>query len=152
MTIQPGTPVDEAPQPDPATGQDPPDIPEDGARAGNAEAAKYRTRLRETEAARDALTIRVEGLQRREVERLIAGTLAAPTDLFEVGGHSLGDFLDDDGNVDELAVAAAVDQLIESRPGLHVNARVSWPDTGGGRGGQAPSTQTTWADVLRPKG
>ncbi|QRE80391.1 hypothetical protein F1734_09115 [Rhodococcus ruber] len=55
------------------------EAPEDT--SGNAEAAKYRRRLRETEAERDALTSRLEAMQYAEALRLAA-------DLAEPGGLS----------------------------------------------------------------
>jgi hypothetical protein len=76
------------------------------------EAAKYRRQLRETEAQRDALAERLERHQRAEVERL-AGARIEKGSAIWAGGAQLADFLDADGNVDPLAVPAAVDAAIE---------------------------------------
>lgn len=81
-----------------------------------------RQRAAELETERDALAARVEALQTREVEAIAANTLAQPGDLLALSGHQLADFLDENGEVDPGAVAAALDQLIESRPGLHKGA------------------------------
>lgn len=71
---------------------------------GNREAAKYRRQLREAEAARDALSTRLEGMQRAQVEAMV--DLAQPRALWAV--TELADLLDDDGNVDSEKVAAAM--------------------------------------------
>ncbi|MDV8000375.1 hypothetical protein [Rhodococcus sp. IEGM 1408] len=114
-----------------------------------------RARLKEAEAARDGLAAKVEAYQRREVERIAGGVLAQAADLFEVGGHELAAFLDPEtGEVDEGAVAAALDILATTRPGLLQGARPpargSHPDWGHSRagvsgiGGEGPS----WRDAL----
>ncbi|MDF3307867.1 hypothetical protein P3H15_22855 [Rhodococcus sp. T2V] len=122
---------------------------------GNAEAARYRRQLRDTEAERDALTAKVEAYQRAEVERL-AGELAMPGDLFTLGGLTVSDLLDENGEVDPETVAAEVAELLESRPGLSANARIpagpmyrnfgQGATTNNGRGGGASHS---WHDALR---
>lgn len=84
-------------------------------KATNREAAKYRTRLRETEAQRDALTARLETLQRNEIQRLAADRLADPADLWRDGG-TVADLLDAAGNVDPGKVRAAVAETIAAHP------------------------------------
>src|SRR5437588_5780744 len=88
----------------PGQGTDAPE-PQNGSEGekGNRE-AKYRVERNE---AREALTTaqaRIDGLLTSEVHRL-AGELAQPSDLFEVGQVSLADLLDDAGNIDSEAVA-----------------------------------------------
>ncbi|WFR72490.1 hypothetical protein P9209_00160 [Prescottella defluvii] len=91
--------------------------------SGNHEAAKYRRRLRETEAERDLLATQVEALQRAEILRLASPILAVPEDIFTIGEVSTTDLLDDVGKVDQEKVALAVESLIDRRPGLHADAR-----------------------------
>lgn len=87
-------------------------------KGANAEAARWRTRLRETEGERDGLRDTVERLQRGEVQRLVGADLAQPGDLFDIGRVALADLLDTDGNVDDGLVATAVYGLLVDRPGL----------------------------------
>lgn len=71
-----------------------------------AEAARYRRRLRETEKETEAITARVQALQRQQIERhadhlgLVPAALWATTDMAPM--------LREDGTVDLEAVSAAV--------------------------------------------
>jgi hypothetical protein len=115
----------------------------------NQEAAKYRTRLREAEGQRDTLAARVEGLQRYVIESK-AAKLAEPGDLFTVGGHSVADFLDDNGEVDEAKVTDAVDQLTTARPRLsRWQQQVESIAAGAPSGGSSSPGGASWHDVLR---
>lgn len=98
--------------------------------AAGREAAKYRRRLRETEAERDGLAARVERQQLREVDRLAAERLAEPGDLRMIGGAQLEQLLTEDGDIDPAAVAAAVDELLTTRPGLARQPVRRMPDLG----------------------
>lgn len=133
----------------PEDGEQPPADPPEG---GNSEAAKYRRRLRETEAQRDAHAARIEAFQRRDVARIAGETLAQPTDLFDVGGRELADLLDDDGEVDEEKVSLAAAALLESRPGLAKAKEQPWPAAmGQGRQGESFSPAASWAGLLGRK-
>lgn len=115
----PGTPATE-------TGPESPTGNEDesaGKNGGNAEAARYRRQLRDTEAERDALTAKVEAYQRAEIERL-AGELAQPADLFTIAGVTVADLLGEDGEISAEAVAEKVAELLAERPGLSANATI----------------------------
>src|SRR4051794_4716023 len=60
------------------------------------EAMRYRLRLRETEAERDALALRIDGLERAEAERIARSAgMATPADLWTQA--ELADFRGDDG-------------------------------------------------------
>jgi hypothetical protein len=72
----------------------------------NAEAAKYRSRLRETEAERDTLTGRLEKAHRTMVETIAGKRLEKPEALW-AAGVQLEDLLDDEGHVDAEKVEAA---------------------------------------------
>jgi|SRR5699024_10968677 len=91
-----------------------------GGKAGR-DAAKYRTRLREAEAERDALTARLETMQKAEAERLAEHHIARGSGLW--AAFELADMLDEDGNVDPAKVATAAKSaqeqlgLSESRHG-----------------------------------
>lgn len=71
--------------------------------------ARYRTQLRETEAERDALTQRLEALQRSEVERLAAAKVDKPQAIW-AAGTDLADLLDDAGNIDPDKVTEAAEK------------------------------------------
>ena len=137
----------------PAAGPPPTDPGGEPTGSGNAEAAKWRTKLRETESQRDALATRLAGLQRREVERLAADRLAQPGDLFDVHGIELEEVLDEAGDIDATLVGMAVDALLATRPGLHRDARTpDVTDFGGGRRGTGTDPRggerTTWGQLF----
>src|SRR4051812_35654565 len=84
----------------------PPHDPQDA----NREAARWRTQLRESQAAAAAQLqesqataaaqqTRIDGLLRGEVDRLVSSVLAEPADLFEIGQVELAELLDASGNV-----------------------------------------------------
>lgn len=112
----------------------------------NREAAKYRVRLRESEAALAASVDRLTMFQRRDVERVAGQSLSRADDVW-LSGVETHDLLEDDdtGLVSEAKVKAAVDQVLEGRPQL---AR-RFPDLGGGQRGSAPETAASWSEVLR---
>ncbi|OKH86037.1 hypothetical protein EB75_09620 [Mycobacterium sp. ST-F2] len=108
-TTDPGTPVEA-----PSVAAEPPETdsgiegPDDG--TGNREAAKYRRKLRETEAERDTLVQRLESMQRAEAERLAGEHLAKGVALW-LGDTALADLLNGDGNVDPDKVAHRASQV-----------------------------------------
>lgn len=126
--------------------------PDIAAGSGQHEAAKYRRRLRATEAERDILATQVEELRKAEILRLAGENLSVPGDIFTLGGAAISDLLDDAGMVDREKVSATVDALIGARPGLHVDARRPYRPThmnyGQGAGQAASSRTTTWQSAL----
>ena len=84
----------------------------------NAEAARWRVQCREAESARDALTERLTGYQRREAEAAVADLLDEPADLFTIGLADLAEFYDDDGTLKADELRAAAGALCEQRPKL----------------------------------
>jgi hypothetical protein len=130
------------------------DEPEDEPSPSSAsrEAARWRVRFREADSERVDLTNRLERLQHAEIIRLAGEDLAAPEDIFDVGGLDLADVLDDDGDVDHAEVEAVIHTLLSTRPGLRKQAaprRTSFPDLGGGQRGGPPHASKSWASVLR---
>lgn len=117
---------------------------------GNREAAKYRRRLRETEIERNALAAKVERYQRAKVLELAASSLSVPEDLLTLGPQ-LSELLNDDDEVNETAVKAAVDDLVRARPGLAKPAP-RWGGTGTSHPEAPPSSRTTWQSVLDGEG
>ncbi|WP_137149464.1 hypothetical protein [Mycolicibacterium sp. CR10] len=104
----------------PAEGDD-----QDDEHGGNREAAKYRRRLRDTEAERDTLATLLEDMQRTEAERQAGEVLAKGAALW-VGGTTLADLLDDDGHLDPDKIRACAEEVREQygipkpKSGLHV--------------------------------
>jgi hypothetical protein len=152
----------------------PPDAEQsDAVRNAAREAARYRKRAQQSDADRDAAVAdrdaalaRVEHFQRREVDGF-AGLpvtvedgkqyrLEKPADLFEIGGRTVDEFTNEDGDVDAELVAAAVAQLVAERPRLAVEVEPEIPRDpvaealarhrapGGGTGGN-------WAGLISPK-
>lgn len=137
-----------APTPTPgAASSDSQDVQSAAEGSPNAEAARYRRRLRDAEAERDALGARVGAMQRREVERLAGDRLSQAGDLFTIGGADLADLLTEEGDVDSTAVTAAVGALLEARPGLALVPPPTWPDMGQGNRGSAVES-ASWRRLL----
>lgn len=86
-----------------------------GPHAAAREAAKYRTRLRETEAERDKLRAQVDAMHRAEVERCAGTRLADGTDLW-LAGVDLADLRDDTGQLDTAKVNDAIDAAVAAKP------------------------------------
>lgn len=138
----------------PETPSDPPEgstgtqeEPEGTAEDGNREAAKYRRRLRDTEADRDRLAAQVEALQRAEIDRLAAAEGIKPEALW-ASGANLPEMLTTDGIVDPdrvtVAAKAAIDVLgLQQRKGLHVPRE-------GRNAGSPRGTTTSFADAFKP--
>lgn len=121
-------------------------IPEADRRASR-QAAAYRRQLREVEAERDSVQARITALQRQQVERLASERLAVGADLFDIGGADLANLLNDDGDLDETAVTAALDELLKERPRLE---RTRPPQNfGQGRLGSSSAHRPEWGSVLR---
>lgn len=111
------TPVLDPQQPEEPRDPDPGDnTPENGSEAPEAapgdqaddrdgkEAARYRRKLRDTEAERDALAERIETLQRREIERLASRIVKQGAAVW-LAGDTVEAFLDEDGDIDPDKVA-----------------------------------------------
>jgi hypothetical protein len=153
MTVTPeGTPATDETTPPDSTSETPETSQTEApkAKGPGAEAAKYRVRAREAETALTAAQARIQAFQTREVERL-AAELAQPADLFGVGGVSLADLLTEDGeDVDPDAVADAVADLLEQRPGLAKRPNVGAfdPSQSLGNGGRG-KPPLNWNDLLQ---
>ncbi|MGA4690705.1 hypothetical protein ACPCXD_10615 [Rhodococcus sp. AB351] len=112
----------------------------------NAEAAKYRRKLREAEKARDAALEQVDTLRRSIVEQLIEQEHDVKPAAVWANGTTLDEMLTDDGTVDPVAVATAVRSAEDKfglRPpvGVHVDTE--------GKDGNI-TLLPSWADVLNP--
>ncbi len=112
--------ADEAQQPE----------PEDTGESSNSEAARYRRRLRETEAERDALRTRVESYQRADVERRISDALETPADVW-LTGVQLSDVCDENGEIDEHELDQVVLAVTTEHPAWRKRERLGIdPDQG----------------------
>lgn len=143
------------PTPGPETPTDPPEgstgpqeEPEETAEDSNREAAKYRRRLRDTEADRDRLATQVEALQRAEIDRLATAEGIKPEALW-ASGANLAEMLTTDGTVDpdRVTIAAnAAEQTLglnRRRRGNHVPAE--------GRQVAHALPKRSFADAFKPR-
>lgn len=79
------------------------------------EAAAYRLRLRDAEAARDTLAGRLEAYERQHVERVAGERMAVPADLWMLA-PDLDQLRGEDGAVDDDLVRGAVETVLADRP------------------------------------
>ena len=121
---------------------------ETGEPSGNREAAKYRTRLREAEAQRDALAQRVERFQRNEIEHIARAHLASPADLLTLSGNQLSDYLTESGDIDPEKINADAAVILAERPGLRKPVPATDPTQG--HGSPAPRDEPSWGALLQP--
>ena len=124
------------------------EAPEGDDNRPGAEAARYRRRLRETESERDGLVEQLDGFRRREAEGVAAGALSKASDLW-LDGRTIGDLLNDDGQIDVAKVSAEVATVLEGRPQLAATRQRPKPDDAQGR--PMVRSEGGWADVLRGK-
>ena len=118
----------------------------DALAAANREAADRRVKLKAAEEANAQLAAKVQRLQRAEVERIAAATLATGADLF-LDGAELASFVDEEtGDVSLDVVSAAAAKIVEARPGL-ARPTGSGFDAGARRSPAAPPP--TFADTLK---
>jgi hypothetical protein len=139
-------PITETPT-NPEAAQNLDDAPDAQPDNANREAAKYRTRLCDTEAERDALAQRVERLQRKELERVAGAHLASPADLLTLSGNELSDYLTPEGELDADKVHADAQVILAERPGLRPNAAAIDPTQG--MGGGTKAAEPTWGEYLK---
>jgi len=99
--------------------QDPQEPENDPQGHGNAEAAKWRRQLRETETERDQLRSRVDQHDRADVERLVAERLADPSDFWH--GTTVDELRDEAGAIDVGKAEAELTKLLRAKP--HYAAR-----------------------------
>lgn len=126
-------------------------VPDDTGKDVGNEAAKYRRRLRDTEAERDALAQRVEAMQRGEVERLAGSRLADPADIWR-DGATVTDLLGDDGSIDNTKVDGLLDGLVKSHSHWAATPAAQTPPRGGLKSGASATTPPkpkSWAEAIR---
>lgn len=138
-----------------------------GAKESPGEAAKYRKRLRETEAERDALAAQLQQARDLALGQHIGGTIEIetqgaegarprqrlvelnnPADVFTIGGLSHDDCWTEDGSLDVEKIRGAVQQLVETRPEL-VKRGKPVPTIGQQPG--RPAQTHDWQDAFAPK-
>lgn len=108
------------------------------------EAAKYRRRLRDTEAERDALAATVDTLRRQIIEAALDRS-PITAEAFWAGGTDVADLLDNTGAVDVDRVAEVAAE-VAARFGVKRQAM----DLGQGARGSGHAAGKGWADVLGP--
>lgn len=110
------------------------------------DAAKYRRRLRETEAERDTLAAQVESLQREAIEAQANAQAVKPAALW-ASGVALADMLTETGTVDADKVASACNAARDAL-GLGPRYRNTVPREGGSPGSSATSGRGAMVDIV----
>lgn len=112
---------------------------------GGREAAKYRRRLRETEAERDQLADTLARTRQSIVDNAVQAAGLDPR-LLGAAGHSLDSLVGKDGLVSHDKLAEAISTTAQefglNRPGLRANPQQ-------GRGGPQSGTTASWSEALR---
>ncbi len=117
------------------------------------EAAKYRKKLRDAATQRDQAVEQITTMQKSEAERIAANRLADGADLWR-DGLTVGELLDDAGNLDPAKVSAAAKAVTQQHPHWR---RPAQPRALGGRTGVLASGASSpndhrapsWSQVLR---
>lgn len=143
--------VEGTPDPEPQTLAEPQEVEAaaDDARDNEGpsrEAAKYRRRLREAEAERDAAQGATEAAQRALVEHLAATVGRIRPEALWASGVELSALLDDAGNVDAERVSEAADVAVGAL-GL---TRQPKPDANQGRS-SAATGHDSWTQAFAPR-
>lgn len=122
----------------------------------NAEAAKYRRKLRDTEEALtefqttvEAQNQRITSLQRKLIDQHTGPHLHDADDFWKFAETELEDLLDDDGLPDLNKVDETLETLLEERRYLK-NLRVPQPDPSAGAKG-TPAPRPTVEDFLQQR-
>ncbi|WP_255783414.1 hypothetical protein [Mycobacteroides abscessus] len=126
------------------TTEDDADSDDSGDKSGR-EAAKYRRRLRETEAQRDTLAAQLSALRQGVIDDIAASAGVDPK-LLAANGYELSSFLDEDGKI----IRAKVDEAIQATVTafrISTSSRPA-PDPAFGRGGHV-EPKITGETVLR---
>lgn len=117
----------------------------------NAEAAKYRLRLRETETERDnllgqleSMTARIDAAQKHVADSILSETVKA--DDFWLLGDTLDSFRDDAGDLDPEALRERAKEVVQERPNFAAKRFSGTADQG--TRGSAPVEKPTFASLF----
>jgi len=103
----------------------------------------------ELQAQNEALSARIETMQRQHAERMVDGRLHKASDLWKYG-VTVAELLDDTGNVDPAKLDAAITELRADAPYLGPNpAAPSAQVTSAHAGVDESGNNTSFADLLR---
>ncbi len=123
-----------------------------------ADAAKYRHKLRETEAERDRIAQNAQSAQATAYDEITKAlrakgqALTHPDDLQRFTGKGPAEYLNDDGTLDRDALQADFDQLHADRPELfHSINYAPRPDRSQGRGTFSTLSGGRWKDAFRTR-
>lgn len=137
--------------PDAAPGEDAADAETTVAEPNpNAEAKQWRLKFRAADTRAQIAEARVEAQNRRHAEQVLAKRLADPTDAW-ANGLDLDSVLDDSGLVDDEALLAYADELVDRKPHYAAKLRpVGTPASTVNGDGKIPGAATglTWRDLL----
>lgn len=124
--------------------------PADAPESSNAEAARYRVRLREVEAERDFMAKRLAAAHERIVNTEAAKHFADPRDFWST--TTLPDLLNESLSVDADKLDAAIDAALEAKPHWRKPASVTESTSSVRGNGRIESSrpEPTFADAFRP--
>jgi hypothetical protein len=115
--------------------------------SANAEAAKWRRQLRETEAQRDTLASQVDALQRQQIEAQDTAAGVKPAALWKTS--ELSALISEDGTVDAELVATAIDTARQEL-GIQPIGKGAYVPGVGGRPSATPK-HDDFVDAFKPK-
>ncbi|MCX2929268.1 hypothetical protein ORI20_03205 [Mycobacterium sp. CVI_P3] len=113
----------------------------------NAEAARWRKKLRETESQLETMAARVETLQRQQVDAQVSAAGVKPQAVYSVA--DLADLVGEDGSVDTEKVTEAVAKAKEQL-GIGISKGSLVPGVGQ-RPEKPPQAENPWTTAFRPK-
>ncbi|MFC9997031.1 hypothetical protein [Nocardia sp. NPDC127526] len=117
----------------------------------NAEAAKWRRKLRTTEAELATVREQLGRYQRAAIELVAAKYLEVPADLFDIGLVDMAALLDENGDLDATKIHNAAEELLAKRPRLATVARrtgVRHPNWGQGQTGEVRRSGGSWNKLI----
>ena len=127
-----------------------PTPPENEPANPNAEAAKWRRRLRDTEAERDRLRAWKDDQQRGEIERKATERLASPADLWLASSPDA--MRDDEGQIVQAKVDAELARVLEERPHWAKQPERSYPDLHQGPRASEPAPPPSIGQAFKKAG
>lgn len=111
------------------------------------EAAANRAKLREAEAANEAMLNQLTDMQRGTIATHLESIQSFKPELLELAGHAPGDFFTETGTFDPEAVKTAIDDISE-RFGIFTGSMVKYVNLGGD-GSESLTGQTDWSSALK---
>lgn len=120
---------------------------QDDTKAQNAEAAKYRRRLREAQAELKTVTAQLDAVQRQQIEAMLEPSGVKPEAIWAV--TELAELLDDTGSIDPDKLAGAIEAARE-KFGIPKISKGNYVPGVGNQPSAIPRADA-WTDAFKPK-